>query len=415
MLVVRWFHQLPSALIVLGLLVSVAAGKYGGGSGSGSDPYQIRTAEDLDALGNSPADWDKCFKLMADIDLKNYNETNFHLIGHWVSFGDTANKPFSGIFDGNGRTIANFHYKDMKQNGIGLFRYVNIGEIRNLRLKNVKIVTDGVDVGALVGRFGGGGVGDCHVMDADVTGNTRVGGLVGNADGLVSQCSSRGRVAGILYVGGLVGSVGQATVKKSYSKASVSGNDSVGGLVGATVNEASVVDSCYANGKVNGATYAGGLAGQVVAGRVYRCYSTGAVAGNQYAGGLVGNRRVLSEVIVSFWDAQTSGQTTSAGGMLKTTAEMWSRDTYNGWDFDLTWSICDGRNYPVFWWQVPTADLRCPDGVNGADFASFAMQWARSDCGAVNWNCDWADFDDSGSVGFPDLVILSQEWLTGVY
>jgi len=413
--VIRWSGWPAFALIILGFVVPAAAEQYGGGNGSGSDPYQIRTAEDLDTLGKTPTDWDKCFRLVADIDLKGYNETNFHLIGGWVSFGDPGNKPFHGIFDGGGHTISNFHYKDMKANGLGLFRYVNIGEIRSLRLENVKVVSDGQDVGTLIGRFGGGAVFDCHVVDAEVTGNTNVGSLVGSVGGIVSQCSSRGRVAGIWYVGGLVGSVGEGTVKRSYSKATVSGNESVGGLAGATLNQATIVDSCYANGTVNGTLYARGLVGQTVAGRVFKCYSTGAVTGSQYAGGLTGNTRVFGEVIASFWDAQTSGQTTSAGGTAKTTAEMWSADTYNGWDFDLTWIICDGGNYPVFLWQIPKADLRCPDGVNATDFAWFAMQWGHSDCGAVNSYCEWADFDGSGAVGFSDLAILAQDWLTGMY
>lgn len=411
---IRW-SGLAFGLMILGLVVPADAEKYGGGTGSGPDPYLIRTAEDLDTLGQTSTDWDKCFKLAADIDLKDYNEKNFHLIGSWVSFGDLGNRPFGGIFDGNDRTISNFHYKDMKANGVGLFRYVNIGEIRNLRLTNVKVVTDGGDIGSLVGRLGGGGVVNCHIVNANVTGNTGVGGLVGSADGMVAQCSSQGRVAGIAYVGGLVGELGEGTVQRSYSKASVSGNENVGGLVGATINQASIVDSCYANGPVSGAAYAGGLIGQTVAGRVFRCYCAGAVTGSQYAGGLTGNVRFFGDVIASFWDTEASGQSKSGGGTAKTTAQMRSADTYSNWDFDYIWSICEGRNYPVFLWQIPTADLRCPDGVNATDFAWFAMQWNHSDCGAVNSYCEWADFDESGDVGFPDLAILAEDWLTGVY
>ncbi|RPJ38840.1 MAG: hypothetical protein EHM35_03640 [Planctomycetaceae bacterium] len=414
-LVVRWSRRLALAPIVAGLLVSVAAGKYAGGTGSVDNPYVILTAEDLDLLGSSQGDWNKNFRLGADIDLKDCNETNFHLIGYWGSWGDPTNKPFSGKFDGNGRTISNLRYRDMKGSGIGLFRYVDMGDIKNLRLKNVKIVTEGTYIGSLVGYFEDGGIIDCHVTGADVTGKSHVGGMVGSADGSISQCSSRGRVAGILYVGGLAGQVGEGTIKQSYSKASVSGNDSVGGLVGVVLQETSAVDSCYANGAVDGVMYVGGLVGQIGSGRVYKSYSTGAVSGSQATGGLVGNKRVLGDVILSFWDAQTSGQTAGAGGTPKNTPEMWSANTFAGWDFNFTWSICEGRNYPVFWWQVPTADLRCPDGVHWIDFASFAMQWERHDCTAVNDNCDWADFDGSGDVGFPDLAILAEEWLTGMY
>ena len=50
-------------------LVLPAQAKYSGGTGSPNDPYQITTAADLIALGETPADYDKHFLLTADIDL----------------------------------------------------------------------------------------------------------------------------------------------------------------------------------------------------------------------------------------------------------------------------------------------------------------------------------------------------------
>ena len=46
--------------------------KYGGGTAEPNDPYLIYTAEHLNALGAEPNDYDKHFKLMADIDLSGY-------------------------------------------------------------------------------------------------------------------------------------------------------------------------------------------------------------------------------------------------------------------------------------------------------------------------------------------------------
>jgi len=43
--------------------------KYDGGSGTAEDPYQIATAADLIALGETPQDYDKHFILTDDIDL----------------------------------------------------------------------------------------------------------------------------------------------------------------------------------------------------------------------------------------------------------------------------------------------------------------------------------------------------------
>lgn len=52
----------------------------------------------------------------------------------------------------------------------------------------------------------------------------------------------------------------------------------------------------------------------------------------------------------SYWDTQTSGQATSAGGTGKTTAQMKSQSTFTGWDFLHIWSIRAAVNngYPFF-------------------------------------------------------------------
>jgi hypothetical protein len=50
-------------------LVLPATAKYSGGTGEPNDPYQIATAADLIALGETPDDYDKHFLLTADIDL----------------------------------------------------------------------------------------------------------------------------------------------------------------------------------------------------------------------------------------------------------------------------------------------------------------------------------------------------------
>ena len=83
--------------------------------------------------------------------------------------------------------------------------------------------------------------------------------------------------------------------------------------------------------------------------------------GNTGVGGLVGSNTgcVVSD---SFWDAQTRGQSTSAGGTGKTTTEMKTAKTFLevGWDFvgetangtqDI-WRIDEGKDYPRLWWQA---------------------------------------------------------------
>ena len=56
-------------LIAACLLPFPAHAQYSGGHGTSADPYQIATAADLIALGETPTDYDKHFILTADIDL----------------------------------------------------------------------------------------------------------------------------------------------------------------------------------------------------------------------------------------------------------------------------------------------------------------------------------------------------------
>jgi len=66
----------------------------------------------------------------------------------------------------------------------------------------------------------------------------------------------------------------------------------------------------------------------------------------------------------SFWDTQTSGQSTSAGGTGKTTAEMQTLSTFTNWnitsvtqkadtyaDHSYIWNIVDGSTYPFESWE----------------------------------------------------------------
>jgi len=126
---------------------------------------------------------------------------------------------------------------------------------------------------------------------------------------------------------------------------------------------------------ISGRQDVGGLVGWND-GIVTQCYSNGAVGANDRVGGLVGSNNerryaptwVWVDGIVSncFWDIQTSGQGTSAGGTGKTTAEMQTRSTFLevGWDFvgetangiDDIWWIREGQDYPRLWWELGDED-----------------------------------------------------------
>jgi len=404
------------ALLLGCLSLTATAATYSGGNGTQEAPYLISTAEDFKTIGDTPADWDKRFKLTQSIDLSGYDETNLQMIGRWVALGSLSNQPFKGEFDGNGMTISGFTYKDLHAEYVGLFQHVT-GDIKYLKLIRPTVDGDKLGTGSLVGFLDkAGGLLGCAATDVWVSGNNGVGGLAGVVDGSAHNCCTDGAVWGVKYVGGLVGQVGLGTLAYCYSKAAVSGSESVGGLAGVMTREESIVNSSYALGEVKGDAYVAGLVGQVVAGRIYQCYAAGAVSGKQFAGGLVGYQRALAQVLASFWDTQSSNQAKSVGGTGKTTAEMKSMDTFlpMNWNFFTTWTICEGMNYPVLMWQVPPGDLICPDGVTFLDFAWFAARWRQRTCGDANGFCEGADLDHSGYVEFRDLAIFANNWLYGV-
>jgi len=107
-----------------------------------------------------------------------------------------------------------------------------------------------------VGLFGvideGGVVQNIGVVNADVTGNLGVGGLLGYNDGTVSNSYSAGNVTGEGAVGGLVGVNAEGTVSDSYSAGNVTGDMGVGGLVGGSTGNVSNSYYDYDDVLING-------------------------------------------------------------------------------------------------------------------------------------------------------------------
>ena len=267
---------------------------------------------------------------------------------NWSPIGGT----YSTTFKGNNKTISNLHINRGGQNDVGLFSRVS-GNISGLGLKNV-----------------------------NVTGQRRVGGLVGNqVGGRILGCFVTGRVEGTHHeVGGLVGySTGNNTViAASYANAVVSGGHvrvAVGGLVG---NLNATVIASYAIGPVSGFRRVGGLVGRlgVSPSSVSTSYATGTVTGQRHdsshLGGLIGSAQ--SGVSHSYWDRESSGISSSSGGTSQTTSALRSETDYNGiyanWNVDV-----DGRPGNDAPWTFGAADQYPVLKYAGMDTtAQFAMQ-----------------------------------------
>ena len=227
---------------------------------------------------------------------------------------------FSGILEGNGYTISNLMISKPNANSVGFFSSITSGaKINNIGL-----------------------------LDIDIQGYEDVGGLVGSNNGDITNSYATGTVTGNNRVGGLVGWNSSGRVTNSYAMGTVTGNNRVGGLVG--WNSSSRVTNSYATGAVTGTgNYAGGLVGWNYFGSVTNSYATGTVTGTGWVGGLVGSN-YRGSVTNSYWDTQTSGLVTSAGGEGKTTDQLQmltaATGIYRNWS-NTDWDFGTSSQYPT--------------------------------------------------------------------
>lgn len=275
------------------------------GKGTSVEPYLIKTVDNLKHIIDYP---NAHFKVNNTIDLKGIS---FEPIG-------TEEKPFTGTFDGNNQEISNLTInKDKESKNIGFFGVINNAKVKNVNIKNADI-TGGSRLGVLVGyakedKNGACLIGNCHVngkivgLGTDVIKATRMGGLVGINDGnnddsyvysVIDNCSADVNVIGNTtpaeesgHVGGLVG-WNRGIITNGVASGNVKGGNTTGGLVGSNWGQ---IYKSNATGNVTGLYTTGGFAGSnSLYSKIEDSYSTGNVIGNRangnnYFGGFVGS------------------------------------------------------------------------------------------------------------------------------
>ena len=361
-----------------------AGGSFGGGSGTVGDPYMIEDVADLQAISSNLTAY---YALANDIDAANTTGWNggqgFEPIGNGARF--------SGGFDGKGYNITGLHINRPGTDDVGLFGRVG-DDTGATVIENVHMVNSTVigarGTGTLIGRLTGNRntvVENCSAIGGNVTGNGATGGLIGSFNSW--QITPGGTDNPVLRYG--------YTNLAVYSSASGGGRDEFGGLVGCS--QRGTIQNSYSRSSVNvtDGSRIGGLAGCIDdRGEILNSYSTGLVSVPNCVsvGGLVGNSVGPGfnpgVVTNSFWDTETSGQATSAGGTGKNTTEMKTEATFTdaGWNFDDIWDIGGGINddYPQLIWMgfAPTvltvtgtftAQNETYDGTNDAQFDAYNL------------------------------------------
>ena len=368
---------------------------------TGCTGYELTTNLDFDTNGDGRTDvagddywnggsgWDP----IVDSSRDGYQDATFH-----------------ATFEGNSHVITGLYIDRSGEGNVGFFGQVWGGEIRNLGLEGV--VVKGGD------NFTGGLVGSISSAASN--------------DSLISGSYVSGSVSGESSVGGLAGfSSNEATINASYVSASVSGNLNIGGLVGTNHSNASITAS-YATGSVTGsAGYGGGLVGSSQGGSITASYARGSLSGS-YMGGLVGvDSGSRGTVTASYWDTETTGRTTSAGGVGKTTSELQSPTGYSGiyadWNVDLDrdgtgddpWDFGTTSEYPVIDYvpSVPATPLGAPTiGAVTPGPGTLAISWTapESDGGSAITAYDLRHIVTSADETVDsNWTVVNDVWATG--
>jgi len=257
----------------------------------------------------------------------------------WTPIGGRGN-PYTGEFQGRGKTIDQLFIDDYVVDFVGLFGVLGSGgKIAGLGLTDVVLYSERR---SMVGSLAG-------VNEGTIASSYATGVITTGTNGAV--------------VGGLVGLNLLGTIQASFAQVNVTAGhqgSAAGGLAGQ--NLLGDIQASYAAGSVSatgGNVRAGGLVG-VNQGNIEASYARGRVTASgsgSAAGGLAGVN--AGTVTVSYWDTAAAGQTASAGGTGQTSSALQTPTGYAGiydaWNLNLDgvgsaddpWDFGGDNQYPM--------------------------------------------------------------------
>ena len=209
------------------------------GDGSPGDPFHVRDEAELRMVGRGTDNSEPGYKawtldvnyiLMTDITL---TPPVAPATSNWSSIGVTANR-FTGVFDGNGKTITGLTQALGTNDFAGMFGYIGTGGIiRSLGLVNLNISGSGYYAGGIAGE-NSGTITNCFVIGSVSRTLASVAAIAGvnNADGRIENCYGVVNITGGWHVGGITGN-NIGIITNSFSTGSVTSTSSTGDPNGA--------------------------------------------------------------------------------------------------------------------------------------------------------------------------------------
>ena len=273
------------------------------GEGTADEPYQIGTAAELYWFaglvnGTLPDGGGENLSanaiLTANIIVNtgvldaNKNLVSKSDLTEWEPIGARWSS-YTGTFDGQGHTISGLYFNDPFASYVGLFGCIGA----NGKISNVGVLDSYFQFSALGGGVCGvnyGTVRDCK-NTGSVRGISTIGGVCGlnEKGGIIENSFNEGTVSGTgdnaQQVGGVSG-YNNGTIKSCYNTASVSGQESVGGVCG--FNSVGTTTNCFNEGTVSGKNIVGGVCGNGCGVATTNCFNEGTVSGQSHVGGVCG-------------------------------------------------------------------------------------------------------------------------------
>ena len=240
--------------------------------------------------------------------------------------------PFSGNFDGDGKTIRGLYIN--RGSNIGLFAAAERANFVSVVLDEAEI-SGTATVGVLIGESGGSTVSAVSVRATVAATGAGAGGLIGvmvevsgESGGRVTDSSFTGAVSSSVYTGGLVGEIAErgGTVSNSWSAGEIRGVSDVGGLVGRlrdSVHSSRSSADVHASGDIDSDAFVGGLVGSMESNaRITDSNASGRVfsEGNN-AGGLVGLMETDTRIDRSWSAGAISSSGDYTGGLVGSAGE----------------------------------------------------------------------------------------------
>lgn len=264
---------------------------FAGGDGSVENPYQIATAEQLDAVRNNLS---ANYKLIADIDLNSYEA--------WKPIGKNSENAFAGKFDGDNHRISNLkitsksiddEYKRRKMINCGLFGTTKdeTASFKNIKIENVDININ--DLSSEDFALHCGALAGWHYGETD---NISVSGIMNIAN------YSAGAT-----IGGLIGYGYTATNATNNIKIQVKNltSASVGGILGISHQYSSgklsiPINNCINNGDISVEADSYAIAGISVGGKnILRSTNNGNITGKSNYDGDIKKDALIGGVVTT--------------------------------------------------------------------------------------------------------------------